>query len=137
MSAEVAIRARLLATAGVTTIASTRIWQLKLPQSPVFPAVRLQLVSEPLGYHLRGPDGAIRARVQVDAVTQEVSGGATYTQADSLADAIDAALSGQVFTISGIRVTGCLRDNRRPLYNPQELREIAIAQDYIVWWKTA
>lgn len=132
MSIEAAIRTRLLATSGVTDLASTRVWQLKLPQDGQLPAVRVQLIAEPLSYHLRGADGAVRSLVQVDAVARE-----SYDDASELADAIDAALSGTTFTVDDIRVTGCLRDGRRSFYNPQELRQVLIVQDYIVWHKAA
>lgn len=132
MSIEAVIRTHLLADAGVTALVSTRIWQLKLPQSPSLPAVRVQVISEPKGYQLRGPDGATRARVQVDSVADESAG---YTQLDTIALAVDAALSGATFTSGSTWVTGCFRDNRRSMYDPQELRQIVIAQDYIVWHK--
>lgn len=135
MSPEVAV-ARYLATVdGVTDLVGTRIWQLKLPQTPRLPALRVQLIDEPIDYHLRGPSGAERARVQVDAYGSE-SGSDPYGSVVAVADAVDAALSGQVFTLGSpeeIRVTGVMRVSRQVLYESEELRVLRVMQDYIVW----
>lgn len=143
MTPELAICARLLATSAVTAIVSTRVYEIALPQSPRLPAVRVQLVSDPVGYHLRGPDGASRSRVQVDAYVDErattsvLDPGATL---NALGDAIDDCLSGQVFTAGSpisIRVTGVFRQDRTKLREPDELRYLRVMQDYIVWSKAA
>lgn len=135
MNVEIAIAAKLKATAGVTAIASTRIWQLKLPQNPTLPAVRVQLISEPREYHLRGGESELRARVQTDAYTNEAGGGDPYGSAISLADAIETAITGAPFTQGDVSVLGSFRDNRVVTYEAGELRLVRVMQDFIVWWK--
>ena len=46
---------RLRDDAGVNAFVASRVYQLKLPQQPTLPAIRVQLISEPSVYHLRGP----------------------------------------------------------------------------------
>jgi len=140
MSPEIAIARRLAATAAVNAIAGTRVYQLKLPQAPTLPAIRVQLVTDVPGHHLRGPDGLLRSRVQVDAYVAE--SGDAYTTADGLAKAVDGALDGKTFDVSDgsspedrVTVAAALRVDRRTLYEAEELRLVRIQQDYVVWTK--
>lgn len=132
---EQAIAAKLKATAGVSAIAGTRIWQLKLPQGGTFPAVRVQLISEPETSHLRGDNRLYRSRVQIDAYVSESSG---YTLATNLGAAIDGALTGgDVFVQGAVSVSAVFRENRTVQYEEAELRLIRVIQDFIVWWREA
>jgi len=131
-------------TAAVTAIVSTRIWEITLPENPVVPAIRVQIISEPLTYHLRGPNGLRRSRVQVDAYVSERAVSSVDdpgANANALADAIDTCLSGATFSAGGspaeIEVTGVFRQDRRVLREPDELRYLRVMQDYIVWSKPA
>lgn len=130
MSVEKVVRDRLV-SAGV---ASGRVYQLTLPQKPVLPAVRVQLVDQPVRYHLRGKDGLYRSVIQTDVFVTEGSG---YSACATLADAIDASLSGSVFSDGGspqeLSVVAVFRESRRPMFEAGELRLIRIMQDYEVW----
>lgn len=137
MTVEVAVRAYLLTVSAVTAIvgagANARIYQLILPMKPTLPALRLQLIDEPIGYHQRGPDGATRSRLQVDAYGSAAVADPYSAAVVTLSDAVDAALSGQVFTSEGLRITGCLRNSRRVGYESEELRIVRCMQDYTIW----
>lgn len=137
MTPEDAVIDRLLATGAVTALASTRIYALKLPQDPVTPAVRVQLIDEPTEYHLRGEDDLSRARVQTDCYVKENAGGNPYLRAEALADAVHAALSGQTFRNAGspveIEVSSCFRASRAVMYESEEFQFVRVMQDYIVW----
>lgn len=137
MTAEEAICAQLLATAGVTALVSTRVYQLRLPQGPTLPAVRVQAIGAVDFYHLRGGDVTERARVQTDAYAAESSGVDPYAQAVAVAEAIHAALNGQRFLVNdspaSLQVTGVFRAGRQAFYEPEELRTVRIMQDWIVW----
>lgn len=139
MTVEQAVIERLQASADVTALVSTRIYQLTLPQKPTLPAIRVQLISEPRTYQLRGEDGAIRARVQVDAYAAEGNGTDPYAAAHAVAEAVRGALSGKRFTVGSpaITVMGAMVDNRRVLYEAGELRSVNHSQDFIVWWRWA
>lgn len=136
MSIEAALASKLIGEAPVVAIAGTRVWVLRLPQNPVMPAVRVQLISEPREYHLRGDTDARRARVQIDDFVKEASGINAYDVAETLADAIEAAIvTGAPYTHGDIAVLSCFRDNRVPFYESAELRLVRIMQDFLIWWK--
>lgn len=141
MTVEGVVRERLLADGPLTALVGTRVYMLKLPQKATLPAVRVQLIDEPKDYQLRGEDGAIRARVQVDAYQYETATD-WYTDASDVADAVDASLSGKTYTDAGspvsIRVTGGFRQSRRVVHEAvEEFRLVRISQDYLVWWRAA
>jgi hypothetical protein len=61
-------RLRLLETAPVTAIVSTRVYAGILPQSPVLPAIAVETVGGFQAGHLRGGNGIRMTRIQVTAV---------------------------------------------------------------------
>lgn len=146
MTVEEAITARIETLAPVIALAGDRVYLDKLPESPTYPAVRVQLIDDPLGYHLRGPDGTKRARVQVDMYAEETSGGDPYASVTALADAIDGngkgtaatGLSGWIGDVGSppVVVRGCFRTNRLRRYDPDELRLLTMTHDYIVWYRS-
>ena len=145
MTVEEAVRTRVAAIAAVTALAGARVYLDVLPQSPVYPAVRVQLVDDIDGYHLRGPVGTKTARVQVDAYAREASGADPYAQAKSLAAVI--AGDGAVSSATGLSgwkgaigsppftVAGCFRVARTRRYDPAELRVVTMSQDFVVWYR--
>jgi Protein of unknown function (DUF3168) len=136
MTVSTAVAQRLRDNGGVSAFVAGRVYQLKLPQQPTLPAVRVQLVSEPAIYHLRGVTNLYEALVQVDAFANEYDllRPDPYDTVTQLADAIDACLSGARFTISPIQVQGSFRVNRAPLYDSEELRLARIMQEYRVFY---
>ena len=140
MTVEQVVRERLLGDGPLSALVSTRVYMLKLPQKPTLPAGRVQLITEPLDYHMRGEDGAVRSRVQVDAYQYETATD-PYDSVCDVAAAANAALSGHKFTDAGspvsLEVTGAFRQSRRVLYEADEFRLIRISQDFIVWSKAA
>lgn len=141
MTCEVAILDRLKSQSAVTTLVGTRVYQLKLPQHPTYPAVRVQLISEPASLHMRGPENLHRSLIQVDAFANEIdaTNADPYGTVTRLADAIDTALHGAAFPSTdsppSLQVLMIKRENRIPLYEAEELRVVRISQDYYVWWK--
>ena len=137
MTVEEAVIDRLVTTAGVTALVGTRVYQFVLPQKPTLPAIRVQLVSDPRSYHLRGVNGLERSRVQVDAYAAVTSGSDPYASAEAVADAIDTALSGVAFETSDSpssrAVTASFRITRMPIYESEELRQVRMLQDFDVW----
>lgn len=139
MTVEEAVIERIKA---LNTSAGTRVWMLKLPQDPELPAVRVQLIDDPEGYHLRG-GGLHRARVQVDAYASEADGTDPYAAARDLADQINgddagSGLSGGYWesaTSPAFDVTGAFRLDRAPSYDPDERRLVRIRQDYDVHYR--
>lgn len=59
-----ALRARLIADAGVSAVVSTRIYWGVVPQDADLPYIRLHVISDPRPEHLKGYESARRTRVQ-------------------------------------------------------------------------
>jgi hypothetical protein len=135
VTVESAVRAVLVADPGVGALVGGRVYQLKLPQGVTLPAVRVQLIDNPAAYHLRGADALSAARVQTDVYAAETSGGDPYRVAESVADAVDAALSGKKLDVGSPparHIAGAFRISRRTQYEGDVLREVRILQDYDV-----
>jgi len=127
-----AVCRRLRDDAGVSAFVAARVYQLKLPQQPALPAIRVQLVSEPAIYHLRGVTNLYQAVVQVDAFANEYDllRPDPYDTVQLLSDAIESCLSGARFRLPPITVTGSIRLTRQPLYDAEELRLARLMQEY-------
>lgn len=67
MTIGTALRAHLLADAGIAALVAARIYPLRLPQKAVMPAIVLTRVSGLRFGHLRGAGSLARPRFQVDA----------------------------------------------------------------------
>lgn len=135
MEVEVAIAEYLAAE--VASVAG-RVYQLKLPQRGTLPAIRVQLITEGEGYHLRGGGKRRRARVQIDYYAAEASGDDPYADVIAGGDEVHDALNGAPFTVGSpvtMEVTGCFRITRTPMYEPGELRQVREMQEWIVWSK--
>lgn len=145
MTVEEAVYTRVAALAAVITLAGTRVYLDKLPQSPTYPAIRVQLIDDPASFHLRGPDGLSRARVQVDHYVDEAASGSDpYAAVEALEAATRGdgkgteatGLSGWIGSVGSppFVVRGCFRTNRLRRYDPDELRVLTMSTDYIVWF---
>ena len=146
MRVEEAILVRLLSLSPVTAITSTRWFLLKLPQSVVYPAGRVQCVDEQVPMHLRGPVGTNSARVQVDMYVNEATSGMNpYTRLGQLADAVEgdglgpnaSGLLGWKGDIGSpaFRVLGIFRAGDYGVrYDAEELKVLTRTHDYFVHW---
>lgn len=130
----------------INTAAGARVYQLKLPQDPTLPAVRVQRIGNVREQHLRGPQGTVVTRVQVDSFVAEASG--AYGSVTDLADAIKGDGLGDVASgLFGFKGThgspAILIENVEivhdgtPDYEGEELRLLRIRQDYLVHWRAA
>lgn len=132
----------------ISTSAGSRVWMLKLPQRPTLPAVRVQLVVGVFEQHLRGPQGTVRTRVQVDSFAAE-SGADPYRTVRDLADAVrgdglgpDASglwgFKGDSGGSPSILIENVEIVNDGPVeYEGDELRLLRIRQDYRIHWRAA
>ncbi len=87
MTIEQAVRERLLDIPALTALVGARVYQMILPQDGVLPAVRVQRISGMQEQQLRGPDGLIKSRVQVDAYAAPGSSASWYSAVTAIADA--------------------------------------------------
>lgn len=145
MTIEAGVCERLGAMGALTALVASRIYQLKLPQQPTLPAVRVQMVGEIDELHLRGPDRVLRTRVQVDAYAHELAGGDPYATATEVADAVHGdglgpnatGLNGWIGDVGGspdLRVLVVKRVGRLAMYEADELRLVRVRQDYRIDW---
>lgn len=141
MTIESVFRDFIAAAPAVSALVDVRAYQLKLPQSPVYPCVRVQLLHEPVIYTHDGPMVLRQAMLQVDSFDQEGSGVDPYDAVSTLAQAIDDAVSGYRGLMGAgspqLSVRGVQRSNRIPTYDPDELQVVRIIQTYDVWFRAA
>lgn len=138
MTVEQAICERLLADASVIAIVGTRGYLLKLPESPTLPALRVTLISAQEMSHTRGNRRTRPNRVQVDAVAGESQSTDPYDAATTLAQAIAAALMGKApFVADDLEVRVVEREAQPVIYDPDELRQVLVPQDFTVWTTAA
>lgn len=94
---EAALLARLLATAGVTALVSTRINWLRRPQGEALPAIVLHRIDGAPDVHHGGASGLVVSRVQVDCWAE------SYGSAKAIARAVETAVTAQTFTQGATR----------------------------------
>lgn len=99
---------RLLNSAAVTDIVGNRVNWGERPQGEPFPALTLQVVSDPRPSHLKGLDGARPTRLQVDCWAE------TLLQSLALASAVIATLRPPA-TVSGKKFGVAQIDSQRDL----------------------
>ena len=104
---EAALIAKLLATAGVTALVSTRINWSRRPQGAALPAIVLHRVSGLPDVHHAGASGLVVSRVQVDCWA------ASYGSAKAVARAVETAITAQTFTQGAVRFDVILIDSER------------------------
>jgi hypothetical protein len=85
---ERAVRAHLIATAGVQTLVADRVYSFRKPQGAATPYIVFQRISGERLHTLDGPTGRAHPRIQIDAYAT------TYPAARAIADAVRAALDG-------------------------------------------
>jgi hypothetical protein len=139
LTIEQVVADRLAADGAIAAIVGFRVYQLRLPQSPTYPAILVQLIDEPTTSHLRGVTNLYRARIQIDSFVDETSGGDPYLTVSELAQAVDAALIGAPWTLGSPQMIDVLfveRQSRRTIYEPDELTLDRMMQDYFVFYRT-
>lgn len=94
---EAALIAKLLATAGVTALVSTRINWLRRPQGEALPAIVLHRIDGTPDVTHGGASGLVVSRVQVDCW------GASFGSAKAIARAVQTAITAQTFTQGATR----------------------------------
>lgn len=95
---EEVLRAKLLATAALTTIVQQRVdWNAR-PQGDDLPAVSLELISSLPQITMDGPAAWTRARVQIDVWAR------THKSSRDIANIIATALHGFRDTLSAVRI---------------------------------
>lgn len=146
MTPEGWVRSRIVALA---TSAGSRIYMLKLPQNPTLPAVRVQRIGNVQEQHLRGPQGTVVTRVQVDAFVSETAADPYSTLADLVEAVKGDGLGPNASGVFGFKGSGGgspatieienveLIHDGTPDYAGDEIKALRNRQDFLVHWRAA
>jgi len=110
------VRAYLVAQAGITALASTRVRTTQADEADALPYILLTMISDGSEYSMAGEVGLARCRVQTDAIA------ATPLSALDVSEAIRAAMSGYRGAMGGVQVRRCHRQDRAgpDLFGPDD-----------------
>lgn len=112
MIIEEALKSYLTGYAGLTALISTRVYPLRLPESPTYPSVTYQRISAPRIHSHSGPSGLAFPRFQFDCYSP------TYLGAKAVATQVRLALDGYTGTMGGgVSVGSSLLQDDRDFYD--------------------
>ena len=132
LTIEEGLVAGLKATAGITTLVSTRVYNLRIPQNSTLPCITIARVSTPRvhAHDSSGSAGTAYPRMQIDAWAT------TQKAAKQIADAVRTYLNGLKATITSgadsVVVQSALIDQESPEFDT-ESELYRVRSDYIVW----
>lgn len=122
----------LRADPALAALVGARIYPVLLPQSPTYPAVVVTQITELVGYQLRGPAGLDETRIQIDVYAQVADGVDAVDLVDRVAHAVDARLSGSLFTHDTCRVRGCFRITWLDGFAAPEVEAYRVLLEYVI-----
>jgi hypothetical protein len=124
-----ALIAKLLATAGVTTLVSTRIRPVLAHQTDTLPLVVVHKISHRPEYSTSAAISYAETRVQIDCW------GLTMASAQAVGAAVKTALSGVSFTQGGVTFSGLFVQGERHSFegDQPEARRFRCSLDFQVW----
>lgn len=116
MTLNEAVRAFLVAQAGVTALCGTRVRTTQADEGDALPYVLLTTVTDSSVYAMAGESGLARGRQQIDIIA------ASPLAAINLSEAVRAAMSGYRGLMSTLAVRRCHRVDRSgpDLYGPDD-----------------
>jgi len=92
------VRARLVANSGVTDLVSTRVYQYQLKQDCTLPAVAFSFTGDEPQNSIGGETALKNETYEIECV------GKLYSDAESVADAVDAAMTASGSDFEAIRI---------------------------------
>lgn len=110
----------------IGTSVGTRIFQEKLAQGAVLPALTYQLISDPSENSHQGPEGLAEARIQFDCW------GNTVVEAKQLSSAVRKAVAGVRGTYAGVKLAGGFKENEMSMFDP-DVRKRRRVLDMLIW----
>lgn len=128
---EEGLKTYLTGYAGLTSLISTRVYPMRIPQGATIPCITYQRISTPRikTHDTSGSSGTAYPRFQFDAWAT------TYASAKTITDQVRAALNGYKATIgttNSVVVYGALVDDERPEFD-SETGLYRISSDYVIW----
>jgi len=135
---ETGLYTKLTATAGVTTLVSTRIYPLLAPDDATYPNVTYQKISAPRINTHDGPSGLAVCRFQINSWAVTTASKHGYQAAKEIADAIRVAIDGVSFAAWGtVVIQHCTLLDESDVFDPspesEEIRVYGVRQDYEIW----
>lgn len=130
MNIKTGLRSAILTNVTVAELIDTRAYFKKLPQNPIYPALTLeQISSDPLNCINEVPSLSW-TRIRINAWAE------TYSEADELAIAVEDALNGQTFSLTGVTIGSIVADGLRDFYEPN-VDAYYLTQDYKIFYTEA
>lgn len=129
MSVEKAVYARLSTATGLTALTSTRIAPAVNPQGVTYPSVTFRVISEERVTAMGSDPGIARARVQVDAWSDD------FAEAEPVANQVRAALQRYRGTSATVEVLDVFVLNRTHLYQEDPVNVHQVSQDFEVIYR--
>lgn len=133
IDADVALVTKVITTTAISTLISTRMHPLRLPDTPTFPCVTYSQIDAPIvsTHDQTSANALTHARYQIDAFA------ATYAGAVALGKAIFDALEGFAGVVTKgadtFNFQACLRVDKRAS-NDSETGLWWISQDFTLWF---
>ena len=122
-------RALLLSDSDISAQVGTRVYPVKLPQNPTYPAITYQVISNQSEKLLEGPDRIRRARIQIDVWA------ATISSCQTITNFVRTLLDGQDNTQGDIRFRTAWTENEQDIYE-ESIEKYRILSDYLItYWR--
>ena len=131
------LRAWLIADNAISTLVSSRIYPVQLPQGITQTSIVYHRISEIEGYNYGGPIGLIATRFQIDAYSQSIDDAATL--ADAIKERIGGFAGAMTFGPDSppqdyVNVQGIFFSNGREDFD-NESKFYRVSRDYIIWYE--
>ena len=121
-----ALYTKLSTDSGITAIAGTRIYPVKMPQEPTFPLVTYQIFSQPT-VNTHDAKTMKNSQVQVDAWAE------TFLAAHQLAEAIESSLGVFKGTIASDEVIHSSIQRNKQDFFEDGVDDYRVSLDFSVW----
>lgn len=131
------LRAYLLADSNISSIVGgSRVYAIKLPQGQVLASIVFSKISGIGDYHLQGPSGLSRPRIQIDC----------WAQSTDAASALGALVKERIDGFRGlmsygsdspqasVEVLGSFLDSEREDYD-DTAKLYRVSLDYLIWFR--
>jgi hypothetical protein len=128
-----ALRAFLLADAGIAAAIGTRIYPGKLPQGVTLASLVYTLASDPSVYHHLGPSGLAHPRYQLDAWAPTLD--AATSLANLIKDRIDGYRGPMGSGSTLVTVQGVFRDGGAGEDYDDAAKLWRNGRDYLIWFE--
>lgn len=130
----VGLRAYLLDDAGIAAIVSGRVFPVRLPQGETRASIVYTRISGLGDWHMQGPSGLSRPRVQIDCWSQSADTAATLSNIvkERLDGASGTWLWGDDSPAEGIVVQGAFAETERDDYD-DAVKMYRCSRDYLIW----